>query len=83
MATVETKVTWSALGAFGAGIVIALLNSLVGNSEVLGSFPPVLQFFFLSAGPFVISFLSGFAKKSNTSSVSTSHNHHLRDNFNG
>jgi hypothetical protein len=68
--TVETKVNWSGLGAIGAGALIAVLNWTVGNSELLGGLPPWLQFIVVTLVPGVVAWLSGYAKKSTTSTAS-------------
>jgi hypothetical protein len=70
MAEVETKVTWSAIGALGAGFAGALLNLLVGDSELLGGLPAWLQFVIVLLAPSVAAWLAGYAKPSPTSSVS-------------
>lgn len=69
-ARVEAKVTWAALGSFGASLAVAILNAAAGNSELLGAMPPWLQFVIITFGPVLITFLSGYTARSKTSTVS-------------
>jgi hypothetical protein len=63
LATVERKVKAAALGALGASLLLALLNAVVGNSELLGGFPPWLQFLLITCGPTLVTALSGYAAR--------------------
>jgi hypothetical protein len=58
--TVETKVKSAAFASLAASLLIALLNALVGNSQLLGGLPPWLQFVIVTIGPTVITFLAGY-----------------------
>lgn len=71
---VEVKVIASTAGAWLAGVAIALLNGVVADSSLLGGLPPWLQFIILMAATPTIAFLTGYAKSSQTSSVSDSYN---------
>jgi len=75
---VEVKVTAASIGALGAGIGIALLNGLVGNSQLLGGLPPWAQFVVVTVAPPIVAFLAGYNKASQTSSVSDEHNGAVR-----
>lgn len=73
MAQTEVKVTGATVGAFVAGVAVALLNALVANSEIMGSFPGWIQFVLLAVVPPVVAFLSGYATPSTTSTVSSAY----------
>jgi hypothetical protein len=67
---VEVKVTTSAVGSLAASLGLALLNATAADSSVLGGLPPALQFIILTVIPPLVTFLSGYAQPSSTSSVS-------------
>lgn len=66
----EIKVTFSTIGSFLASLVLALLNSILADSSVLGSWPAWLQFTFIALAPTVVTFLGGYLMPSPTSRVS-------------
>lgn len=66
----EIKVGASAIGTLLASIVLAVLNTVLADSTILGNLSPFLQTLLIVVIPPVITFLSGYAKKSETSTVS-------------
>ena len=71
MARTEAKVSGSTAGTLAASIALALLNATAADSSILGGLPPVLQFIILTVIPPLVTFLSGYATPSHTSTVST------------
>lgn len=57
---VEAKVKAAALGTLAASVIVALLNAVVGDSQLLGSLPAWLQFVLVTAAPTVLSFAAGY-----------------------
>lgn len=57
---VETKVKAATGGAFLVGLVVALLNWEVGDSQLMGSLPAWVQTLVTLAVPPLITFLSGW-----------------------
>lgn len=69
MAT-EIKVSAASVGSLVASLGIALLNGVVADSSMLGSWPAWLQFVVLMCAPTLITFLLGYVTPSATSTVS-------------
>lgn len=63
--TIEAKVVASSLVTLVASLVVAWLNALQAQPDLLGSLPPVWQFVILTAVPPVLAFAGGWAKTSN------------------
>lgn len=59
-ASVEAKVKSAALASFLASLLLAFLNATVGHSEVLGGFPPWLQFVLITFGPSTATAVAGW-----------------------
>lgn len=59
-APVETKVKASTGAAFAVGLVIAMLNWAVGDSQLLGSLPDWSQALVTLVVPPLVTFLSGW-----------------------
>lgn len=59
----EAKVKSAAFASFVASLLLAVLNATIGHSEVLGGFPPWLQFLVVTFGPTVATFLAGWRAK--------------------
>lgn len=59
-APVESKVKAATGAALFAGLVIAFLNWAVGDSQLMGGLPPWAQMLAASAGPPLVTFLSGW-----------------------
>jgi hypothetical protein len=57
---VEAKVKSAALASFLASLLLAFLNATVGHSEVLGGFPPWLQFALITFGPTTATAVAGY-----------------------
>lgn len=60
---VEKKVTAATLGTFVCSAIVAVLNALVGNEQLLGSLPGWLQTIVIAFGPTIVTFLSGYLAK--------------------
>jgi hypothetical protein len=60
---VEAKVKAAAIGTLVISLVLALLNAVVGNSQILGGFPAWLQFVLITCAPTLVAFLSGYNAK--------------------
>ena len=58
---VESKVKWSAVAAFAAGLVVALLNAVQDNPGVLEPLPGWAQFLVITLAPGLVTFLAGYA----------------------
>jgi hypothetical protein len=78
MAQTEVKVSASTGGALVASLVLAILNATVANSSVLGGLPAWLQFILLAVAPTLVTWLSGYATPSKTSSVSEAYKPSVR-----
>ena len=61
--TVEAKVKSAAVATFLAGLLLAILNATVANSQLMGGFPAWLQFVLVTFGPALAAFLSGYATR--------------------
>ena len=59
-APVEKKVTAATAAAFAVGICVAVLNAVVGDSELLGSLPPAWQSIAVVVVPPVVTFLAAW-----------------------
>jgi hypothetical protein len=59
---VSPKVVVSTLVSLGASLLLAILNAVQANPDLLGSVPPVLQFLLLAIIPPLVTFLAGYAK---------------------
>jgi hypothetical protein len=59
-APVETKVKAATGAALIAGVVVALLNWAVGDSQLMGTLPAWAQAAAATLGPPLITFLSGW-----------------------
>lgn len=59
-APVEKKVAWATAAAFLASLLLALLNALLADSELLGSLPAWLQFVLVAGAPTAVTFLGGW-----------------------
>lgn len=70
MKTPEVKVQAAALGTLLASVVLALLNAVAADNSVLSGLPAWLQFVIITTIPPVITYLSGYTKRSTTSNVS-------------
>jgi hypothetical protein len=70
----EVKVWASAMGTLFIGVLLAVLNAVLADSTILGSLPSALQTLILVVIPPIISFLSGYYKRSNTSTTSDGYN---------
>jgi hypothetical protein len=57
---VEAKVKAAALGTLAASLALALLNAVVGDSQLLGSLPPWLQFVLVTCAPTLVTFLTAW-----------------------
>lgn len=62
---VESKVVASSVWAALAAGAIAVLNAAVADSALLGALPPWMQAVVLVAVPPLVTFLGGYAKRSN------------------
>lgn len=62
-APVEAKVKAATLGATFVGIVLAILNAVQDNPELLGVLPVWLQSLLLAVVPGLIVFTSGYSAK--------------------
>ena len=58
---IEAKVTSSTLTATGLGILLAILNSIDDNPNMIGSLPVWLQSLILAVIPGLAVFISGYA----------------------
>lgn len=58
---VESKVKWSAVAAFVAGVVVAILNAVQDNPDLLGSMPTWAQTVIIALAPALLAFLGGYA----------------------
>lgn len=63
--TIEAKVVTSSLVTLAASLVVAWLNALQEQPDLLAGLPPVWQFIILTAVPPVLTFAAGWAKTSN------------------
>lgn len=63
--TIEAKVVASSLVTLAASLVVAWLNALQEQPELLGALHPVWQFIILTAVPPVLTFAGGYRKASN------------------
>lgn len=59
-APVENKVKWATIMAFLASLALALLNALLGDSELMGGLPAWLQFVLVAGAPTSVTFLGGY-----------------------
>jgi hypothetical protein len=59
-APIETKVKASTAVATAVGVLITVLNTAVGNSQLMGSLPAWLQSLLTLFGPPLVVFLGGF-----------------------
>lgn len=57
---VEAKVKAASIVTLLASAAIALLNALVGDSQLLGGLPPWLQFLVVTVVPPLLTFLAGW-----------------------
>lgn len=60
-APVEAKVKASSLVAAVVGVLVTVLNSVVGNNQLMGSLPAWLQSLLTLVGPPLAVFLAGYA----------------------
>jgi hypothetical protein len=63
--TIEAKVVVSSLVTLVASLVVAWLNGLSDNPDLLGGLDPTWQFIVLTAVPPLLAFAGGWAKPSN------------------
>jgi hypothetical protein len=63
--TIEAKVFASSAVTLLASLVVAWLNGVQENPDLLGGLPPELQFVLLTAVPPLLTFAGGWAKTSN------------------
>jgi hypothetical protein len=63
--TIEAKVVVSSLVTLVASLVVAWLNGVQENPDLLGGLPPELQFVLLTAIPPLLTFAGGYSKASN------------------
>jgi hypothetical protein len=69
---IEAKVKSTTVISLLASVVVAILNAVVGDSGLLGSLPPWLQFIAVSVVPPLLTFLAGYVTKhTSTPPVST------------
>ncbi len=59
-ARVETKVKAATGASLAVGVVIAVLNAVVGNANLLGPLPQWPQSVILALAPAALTFLSGW-----------------------
>lgn len=62
-ASVEKKVKAAAGGTLAMSLLLAILNAVVGNSQLLGSLPAWLQFLIVTCAPTLTAFLAGYAAR--------------------
>lgn len=74
MKQVEIKVTAATVGSFVVSCIVAILNSVSDDSDVISGLPGWLQFLILLFLPPVLTFLSGYQMPSYTSKVSREFN---------
>jgi hypothetical protein len=60
---IEAKVQASAWAAALVGLLVAVLNQVAGNNELLGGLPPLAQTVIAVGVPPLVVFLSGWAAK--------------------
>lgn len=60
MAAIETKVQASTAAGLAVGVLVTVLNAVVGNSQLMGSLPAWLQSLLTLFGPPLVVFLGGF-----------------------
>lgn len=60
LAVVERKVKAATIAALAASALVALLNWVVGDNELLGSLPAWLQFVLVTFGPTVATAVAGY-----------------------
>jgi hypothetical protein len=63
--TIEVKVLASSAVALVASLVVAWLNGVQDNPDLLGGLDPTWQFIILTAVPPLLTFAGGWAKASN------------------
>lgn len=59
-APIETKVKASTAAGLAVGVLVTVLNAVVGNSQLMGSMPAWLQSLITLFGPPLATFLAGF-----------------------
>lgn len=57
MATIEKKVQASTAAGLAIGVLVTVLNAIVGNSQLMGSLPAWLQSLITLVGPPLATFL--------------------------
>ncbi|WP_405883687.1 holin [Streptomyces sp. NBC_01384] len=60
MATIEKKVQASTAAGLAIGVLVTVLNAIVGNSQLMGSLPAWLQSLITLVGPPLATFLAGW-----------------------
>ncbi|MET9073820.1 holin [Streptomyces sp. NPDC004232] len=60
MSSIEMKVKASTAAGLAVGVLVTVLNAVVGNSQLMGSMPSWAQSLLTLFGPPLATFLAGF-----------------------